>query len=50
MWVKCGLVKAAAEEALKAKDRGKLEELRGMATGGVGVEVERMIGMLGKGR
>ncbi|KAK5167664.1 Vacuolar protein sorting-associated protein 16 [Saxophila tyrrhenica] len=50
MWLKCGLVKNAAEEALKAKDREKLEELRGKASGQGVVEVERMINLLGRGR
>ncbi|KAF2189089.1 vacuolar protein sorting-associated protein 16 [Zopfia rhizophila CBS 207.26] len=46
MWIKCGLLVKAGEEALKAKDRAKLEELRGRASGSAGVELERMIGML----
>ncbi|CAK3796004.1 hypothetical protein MYCGRDRAFT_68201 [Lecanosticta acicola] len=53
MWVKCGLVVKAGEEALKAKDRAALEELRRKAAGGnhqVMVEIERMIALLAKGR
>ncbi|KAI9743145.1 MAG: hypothetical protein M1818_003440 [Claussenomyces sp. TS43310] len=44
MWVKCGMVKQAAEEALKHKDLSLLEELKGKATRpGEGAEIERMI-------
>lgn len=63
MWLKCGMVVKAGEEALKGKDRGKLEELREMAvaaaaSGGGGgggsrgevMEIERMIRGLEKGR
>ena len=52
MWLKCGMVNKAGEEALKAKDRKALEELRGKATGNpqMQVEIERMITLLGKGR
>lgn len=48
MWLKCGLVKNAGEEALKAKDRGMLEELREKATEAGKVEITRMINMLKK--
>ncbi|KAJ4290428.1 Vacuolar protein sorting-associated protein 16 [Kalmusia sp. IMI 367209] len=48
MWMKCGLVVRAGEEAVKAKDRGLLEEIRGKASGSAAVEIERMLGMLGK--
>lgn len=50
MWVKCGLVTKAAEEALKAKDRATLEELRTKASGNGMLEVDRMIAQLQKGR
>ncbi|KAK4633751.1 putative vacuolar protein sorting-associated protein 16 [Fulvia fulva] len=50
MWVKCGLVTRAAEEALKAKDRATLEELRTKASGNGMLEIDRMIAQLSKGR
>lgn len=50
MYLKCGMVSKAGEEALKAKDRGMLEDLRTKAPAGQQVEIERMIGMLNKGR
>jgi hypothetical protein len=50
MWTKCGLLVKAGEEALKAKDRALLEEVRSKATGSAAVEVERLIGMLPGGR
>ena len=50
MWLKCGLVKNAGEEALKAKDKGALEELRSKASGAVLIELNRMIGLLDKGK
>lgn len=50
MWLKCGMVNKAGEEALKAKDRAMLEELRTKAPAGQPMEIERMIGMLNKGR
>jgi hypothetical protein len=46
MWVKCGLVVRAGEEAHKAKDRELLEELRAKASGSAAVEIERLLGML----
>ena len=46
MWVKCGMMGKAAEEAYKAKDYNSLEDLRGKATGAAAVEVERFMGML----
>ncbi|KAF2806461.1 vacuolar protein sorting-associated protein 16 [Mytilinidion resinicola] len=46
MWVKCGLVVKAGEEALKAKNRPALEELRAKASGTAIAEIERLIGML----
>ncbi|KAF2161409.1 hypothetical protein M409DRAFT_69767 [Zasmidium cellare ATCC 36951] len=50
MWVKCGMVIKAGEEALKAKDRAALEELRTKATGNGMLEIDRMIAQLQKGR
>lgn len=46
MWVKCGLVNKAGEEALKAKDMNTLEMLRDKATGPQLAELERMITQL----
>lgn len=46
MWVKCGLVNKAGEEALKAKDMDTLEQLRDKATGPQLTEIERMITQL----
>lgn len=50
MWLKCGLVNKAGEEALKAKDRTALEELRTKASGSQQVDIDRMIAQLQKGR
>jgi hypothetical protein len=50
MWVKCGLLVKAGEEAYKAKDRALLEELRNKAGGSAAVEIERYIGMLPQGK
>lgn len=50
MWVKCGMVTKAGEEALKAKDRAALEELRTKASGNGMLEIDRMIAQLQKGR
>ena len=46
MFVKCGLVGKAAEEALKAKDLEGLKELRSKAAGRDAQEVERAIKVL----
>lgn len=46
MWVKCGMVSKAGEEALKAKDMNTLEQLRDKATGSQLTEIERMITQL----
>lgn len=46
MWVKCGLIVKAGEEALKAKDMNALGELRTKATGNAAIEIERMIKQL----
>jgi len=50
MWVKCGLVNRAGEEALKAKDKHMLEELRQQASGQQQLDIDRMIAQLQKGR
>ena len=50
MYVKCGLIAKAGEEALKAKDKTLLEELRGKASGRDVIEIERLIGLASKGR
>ena len=50
MWLKCGMVNKAGEEALKAKDRATLEELRGKASAGQQLDIDRMIAQLQKGR
>lgn len=44
--MKCGMVVRAGEEAVKAKDMGALELLRGKASGPQLVEIERMITQL----
>ncbi|KAI9827821.1 MAG: hypothetical protein M1832_004310 [Thelocarpon impressellum] len=46
MWVKCGMVTKAGEEALRARDMAALEGLRGKATGSAATEIERMITQL----
>lgn len=46
MWVKCGMVVKAAEEAFKAKDIQNLEQLRTRATGVSTGEIDRMIKQL----
>ena len=46
MWVKCGMVGKAGEELYKVKDLNGLEILRNKASGGAGVEIERMIAQL----
>ena len=50
MWLKCGMVKQAGEEALKAKDRNALEELRSKASANQQLDLDRMIAQLQKGR
>jgi hypothetical protein len=50
MWLKCGLVNKAGEEALKAKDKNALEELRTKASGSQQLDIENMIQRLQKGR
>ncbi|ETN45012.1 uncharacterized protein HMPREF1541_09888 [Cyphellophora europaea CBS 101466] len=46
MWVKCGMVVKAGEEAVKAKDLNALELLRTKASGAQLGEIERMINQL----
>ncbi|KAL9113155.1 MAG: hypothetical protein Q9227_002767 [Pyrenula ochraceoflavens] len=46
MWVKCGMVVKAGEEALKAKNLKALEDLRTRASANGAVEIERMINQL----
>ena len=46
MWMKCGMIVKAGEEALKAKDMTALEQLRIKASGGQSAEIERMITQL----
>ena len=50
MYVRCGMVGKAGEEAVRAKDREFLEELRGRVGEGDRVEVERCVAMLERGR
>lgn len=46
MYMRCGLVLRAAEEASKAKDAGALEMLRAKAMGRDQMEIERLLNML----
>lgn len=46
MWIKCGMVAKAGEEALKAKDLNSLELLRTKASGSAASDIERMITQL----
>ncbi|KAJ5719243.1 hypothetical protein N7493_007698 [Penicillium malachiteum] len=46
MWVKCGMIVKAGEEAQKAKDINTLEILRTKASGPAIAEIERMINQL----
>lgn len=46
MWVKCGMIVKAGEEAQKAKDVNTLELLRSKASGPAITEIERMINQL----
>ncbi len=46
MWVKCGMVVKAGEEASKAKDVNALELLRSKASGSAVGEIDRMIAQL----
>lgn len=49
-YMKCGMMKQAGEEAVKAKDKAWLEQTRDKADGRDKVELERLIGLLAKGR
>lgn len=46
MWVKCGMIVKAGEEAQKTKDLNTLELLRNKASGPAATEIERMINQL----
>ncbi|KAL5360541.1 Vps16, N-terminal region-domain-containing protein [Aspergillus floccosus] len=46
MWVKCGMIAKAGEEAFRAKDVNTLELLRTRASGLAATEIERMINQL----
>ncbi|KAI9763294.1 MAG: hypothetical protein M1840_000776 [Geoglossum simile] len=46
MWVKCGLLVKAGEEAFRARDVNSLEVLKSKATGSAVNEIERMIAQL----
>ncbi|KAK2873738.1 hypothetical protein FQN49_002117 [Arthroderma sp. PD_2] len=46
MWMKCGMVTRAGEEALKAKDLKALESLRTRISGNAVLEIDRMINQL----
>ncbi|KAL3474125.1 Vps16, N-terminal region-domain-containing protein [Aspergillus californicus] len=46
MWVKCGMIVKAGEEAFKAKNVNTLEVLQGKASGPSAVEIGRMINQL----
>lgn len=46
MWVKCGMIVKAGEEAQKAKDMSTLELLRTKASGPAVIEIDRMINQL----
>jgi hypothetical protein len=48
MWVKCGLLVKAGEEAVKAKDKALLESVRDKASGSATVELDRLMAQLGK--
>ena len=50
LYVKCGMAAKAGEEALKAKDRAWLEEMRNKVDGRDQAELERFISQLSKGR
>lgn len=46
MWVKCGMVMKAAEEAVRIRDIAALEALKTKAERGQASEIERMISQL----
>lgn len=46
MWVRCGLIVKAGEEAFRAKDVNALEILRSKATGAPALEIDRLLKQL----
>lgn len=46
MWVKCGMIVKAGEEALKARDVNTLELLQTRASGPAITEIDRMINQM----
>lgn len=44
------MISKAGEEALKARDRDALEDLRTKATGNSALDIDRMIAQLQRGR
>lgn len=48
MWVKCGMIVKAGEEAHRARDVDALELLRTKASGSAISEIDRMINQLRK--
>lgn len=46
LWVKCGALKEAGTEALKAKNLPALEGLRNKASGNAALDIDRMIAQL----
>jgi vacuolar protein sorting-associated protein 16 len=46
MWMKCGMIVKAGEEAMRAKDVNTLELLKGKASGAAVGEIDRMIALL----
>lgn len=46
MWVKCGMIMKAAEEAVRIRDVNALEGLKGKAERGQASEIEKMISQL----
>jgi hypothetical protein len=48
LWIKCGLISRAAEEAAKARNLKLLESLRDKATGQAATDVERLIQQVSK--
>ena len=46
MWMKCGMIVKAGEEALRAKDLNTLELLKAKASGAAVSEIDRMVTQL----
>lgn len=46
MWVRCGLIVKAGEEAFRAKDVNALEVLQAKATGAPALEIDRLLKQL----